>query len=235
MNALTRKRKLTKPDRAAISASRASIARATSLRANFHLLDPEEQAELVALTRKIQSDAEPDVTRDSPDYLGDDDRRRYERLVAQAAGKAVGFFDRAREGVEAQTKIAALVERARRPAARAPHEGCLNLGRDQLLENLRRGAVWAEDLAVYVYLAVQLESGALLSTGARFEQDGDALVLVLSAGFGVVAPVHNPAEALRGESNSLENLARVEWLEVDRQGNEFRVRHGAASPLRRAS
>jgi len=211
------------------------VHRATGLRIDFDLLDEGDRAELVALTRKIQADAEPVVGRDDPRFLDDRDRSTYERLVAVAAGEEPGYFDRAREDAAAQPKLAGLVERARRPAARAPVEGCLNLGRDQLLENLRRGAIWAEDLAVYLYLAVQLESGAVLSTAARFEQDGDALVLVLSANFGVVAPVHNPDEALRGESASLENLARVEWLEVDRQGNEGRVSHGPASPLRRAS
>jgi hypothetical protein len=204
------------------------IGRWTGLRLDFGRLDEDELVDVLALTRELETDEGEgfEGTKLEPKQL-----RRWQRLVGKAAGDE-DLFDRRREEAEQRGRLAELAARARRPAPRAPVRGCLNLSRDDLLRAVRDGVIWAEDLAVYLYLAVQIETGQALSPRASFEGAGDDMALVFRRDLGPIAVPHNPEGNLGKWSASLENLVRVGWLHVEQRGNQVVVRHGATSPRR---
>jgi hypothetical protein len=230
MNILKRRPTMATSPEAQASARR-TIGRWTGLRErdlDFGRLDDDELDDLLALTRELRTD-EGDGFDGAA--LEAKERERWERLVAKAAGDE-RVFEKRREEAEARRSLAELAVRARRPAPRPPAEGCLNLDRQSLLRAVRDGFVWAEDLAVYLYVAAQLETGEALSPRATFEGAGDDMALLFRRDLGVIATPHNPEANLSGWKNSLDNLVRIGWLKVEQRGNEVAVQHGPASPRR---
>jgi hypothetical protein len=216
---LQTKARTRRPRREDVAFVRDSVTRACGLRPNLDVLDDGELAELRQLVQEIRASADDDVERSDPGALGDLLKlRRWETLVAKAAGRPSDFFDRAREQAAAD---AAKAERKRRPSK---HPRLVEAGTTQIpaavFRGMQDGELDATHLLVLTLVLAMIENGAGLH---RFAQvDGDAVVVPTAEH--LVAPI-DPEGDISGVSRALRELGDADVLAVERHG-ELRISLG---------
>jgi hypothetical protein len=175
------KRRIERPvAREALSSARATITRTMAVAlTSEHVahLDLREQAELVALARRIEQDEDgqrsTNLTRLSAKEL-----RRLETLI-EAGIEAPGHFAKKRQQADTAATLEALAVRARRPGpcARFEESGAVILPRKWAFEFLRDGTLWLEHVTVLVLLLTLFENQEPVTYGISFEEGGEVIAL----------------------------------------------------------
>jgi hypothetical protein len=221
------------PTDEALAVARAALGRLTNLGARLDLdrLEVGEQHELVELIKKARPDdeGEPNIgvrRLHDLDLLSKKDRRKLEALVERAAGVGAGLFEAERQALEDQAEMEALAVEARRPSARPRYEerGAVVLPKEWALDYVRDGYLHISHVALLVVLVAALENGETLAPRGHFEDAGATLVLVRSGPLPVAAD--EDQRLLAGWRKQLDHLAYCGFFEVEKRGNEIRVRRG---------
>ncbi len=196
----------------------ASIVRASGLKVDFDLLNDRERAELFDLIREIRmTSTPPDGEACHPGVLGGKKQRKWEVLVAKAAGKPKSYFDDLRADQHTKARLRELAERAKVPAPprRLEERGTIVLP-PEVYASLKSGHLDAIDLTVLTVTIAQFQNGPLTPRGTL---DGDELLLKGS----VVSDRLNPEFELSGVPRSQKHLVENGWLTIQREGNAHRV------------
>jgi hypothetical protein len=220
------------PRREQLRAVADQIRRALDLRVDLDRLDTREQVELVELASKIGDGADWKIDSDRVPLasLAVHERTTFERLVGKAANDET-VFEKRREQTRIAEEVKKLAVRARRAGRRTRHErqGSV-IFPPEIRNDIAQGILAVGDVAVLYYLLASLESGEPLHPRHRIEGTGDAAALVYDErNLGTISPRHDPDGDLGFVKMSLENLARVGWLALDKsRGPEWQVRRGQA-------
>jgi hypothetical protein len=194
-------------------------------------LEVEQQHDLVGLLAKARPDdeGEPNVgvrRLHDLDLLSKKDRRKLEELVERAADVEPGLFEREREAAERSAEMERLAVEARRPSARLRYEerGAVVLPKLWAFDLLRDGYLHVSHLSLLVVLLGQFEAGETIAPRGRFEDGGETLVLTRSGPLPVAAD--EDQRVLAGWPRLLDHLVVCDFFDVQRRGNETRVRRG---------
>jgi hypothetical protein len=189
------------------------------VRVDFGRLDDGEAHELVELTDAAASGMSFDLSK-----LDRKQRGRWEALVEQASPLGPGWFARTRREAKMSAELQALIREAERPTApKVADEVRLWL---QLHDLVAAGSLHLDRVAIFVYLLGQLLTGQAIVPRGRFEGAGDARTLVFSRSVGLGGS-HDPNGNVSARKwEALGQLDKVGLLEVERSGDDMRVRLG---------
>jgi hypothetical protein len=221
------------PTNEALEVARVALGRLTNLGARIDLdrLEVEQQHDLVGLLAKARPADEGESMLGARrlhdlDLLGKRDRKRLEALVEKAADVEPGLFEREREAAEQSAEMERLAVEARRPSARPRYEerGAVVLPKEWAFDYIRDGYLHVSHLALLVVLIGQFEAGETIAPRGHFEDGGETLVLIRSGPIPVAAD--EDQRVIAGWPRLLDHLASCDFLDVQRRGNEVRVRRG---------
>ena len=233
-NLLQRDKKAARPlDKDEASGLRSTLGRVIGLDLDFARLSAEEQRELVALANKsLERDVprEPGVRRHPDlDRLGRRDRKRFERLVEQAADRP-GAFQHERDLGEMRAVEAELHKAAVMPprAPRFEREGALVLP-PECLELIRR----LPPISAAIYVAVLASLASAETPGAPRSRIEPGPVLVVNNKYGLWPASSDPKRTASGWRKALDGLSKriqgVSLLDVEKRGQEIWIRAGNAT------
>ena len=206
------------PSRDTLKATSAFLTRMAGRRVDLGVLDDGDQRRLIELVGKARVDGGLSLGR-----LDESERRKYESLVERAAGMPPGAHDKAREAADLAAKANTLARRARKP--RQPSVGAERNLLTQLHQHINGGFLHLDHCAVLLLVLGQLLSADPISPGSAIQGEGDDITLVIGRN-GLGGRFDPDGLALPRWKQAVAHLAKNDWLVVDRNGQEYRIRVG---------